>query len=612
MKRICRHFILTALTLLVTGVTTPPVWPQETSSSATMQKAAAPRTRVSIGRVAVKNASFIEIRVSLPDESQVTALEVPSPNRLVFDFIGSKTKKSLPFNLPANQLVSDIRFGPHSDKLRMVVDLKTATFPPYEWKANSNELTVKISESLHAPAAAVVTPVESDRTPTPVSFESATKTPPANTPTIAATRPPATTLPSSTPASLPTGIPSPTPSLQPTPVLAQALVTTATPAAETISLPTVVAPIATTNQPISPQPILPPSAPKLPVYTEEFEQHIDADEAEEGGGEDLLQPVEPDLRPTLAVRSIETPGSVAVASDPTPGITPTMTTTPTNAPVVTATPRPTITPSPTKTPKPTTTPRPTLTPTNTATPTRTPTPTKTATPTRTATPTKTATPTRTATPTKTATPTRTATPTSTATPTRTATPTLTPAPTQTAQPTRTATATPTPTLVPTIPPPPPTQMPTPGVRETIAPNTTAGGSKAVDAGTATPTALARAQSTPVQLPTQAPITDFHLTSYRFDYLEPGRIPVLKLVLDKTRPQAQISKIDSKTYNIDIFNCSLSRPGLALAQYPPAEFRGFLLVSSTTLDNRLTITINVEAGTTLGTFVRNNEIWVKRL
>jgi hypothetical protein len=118
--------------------------------------------------------------------------------------------------------------------------------------------------------------------------------------------------------------------------------------------------------------------------------------------------------------------------------------------------------------------------------------------------------------------------------------------------------------------------------------------------------------TPTAAPTQQPITDFHLLNYRFDYLEPGRIPVLKLVLDKSRPQAQISKIDSKTYTIDILNCSLSRPGLALAQYPPAEFRGFLLVSSTSTDTRLTITINVDAGTTLGTFVRNNEIWVKRL
>jgi hypothetical protein len=117
---------------------------------------------------------------------------------------------------------------------------------------------------------------------------------------------------------------------------------------------------------------------------------------------------------------------------------------------------------------------------------------------------------------------------------------------------------------------------------------------------------------PTPTATPVPLTDFHLIRYSFDFLEPGRIPVLKIVLDKTRPQAQISKIDSKTYTIDILNCSLSRPGLGLPQYPPAEFRGFLLVSSSSANSRLTITINVDAGTTLGTFVRNNEIWVKRL
>jgi hypothetical protein len=124
--------------------------------------------------------------------------------------------------------------------------------------------------------------------------------------------------------------------------------------------------------------------------------------------------------------------------------------------------------------------------------------------------------------------------------------------------------------------------------------------------------LAPSEPFPTAAASPAPITDFHLMKFSFDFLEPGRIPVLKIVLDKSRPQAQISKIDSKTYTIDISNCSLARPGLALPQYPPAEFRGFILVSSTSTNSRLTITINVDAGTTLGTFVRNNEIWVKRL
>jgi hypothetical protein len=141
----------------------------------------------------------------------------------------------------------------------------------------------------------------------------------------------------------------------------------------------------------------------------------------------------------------------------------------------------------------------------------------------------------------------------------------------------------------------PTLAPTPAETETPA---------------ATQTAAATATAAPTH--TATAVSEYHLLDYRFEYVEESRIPVLKLLLDKSRPQAQISKVDERTYVIEVANCGLVRPSLALPQYPPSDFAGFLMVSSIASAERLTITITVDSGTTLGTFVKGSEIWVKRL
>jgi hypothetical protein len=103
-----------------------------------------------------------------------------------------------------------------------------------------------------------------------------------------------------------------------------------------------------------------------------------------------------------------------------------------------------------------------------------------------------------------------------------------------------------------------------------------------------------------------------LTGYRFDYLQPGRVPVVKILLAQPRAQVQMSKVDPKTYRIVIPGCTLAGTQLALPQFPPADFSGFAMVAAQQLEDRVEITISVDPGTTIGTFVRNNEIWVKRL
>ena len=100
--------------------------------------------------------------------------------------------------------------------------------------------------------------------------------------------------------------------------------------------------------------------------------------------------------------------------------------------------------------------------------------------------------------------------------------------------------------------------------------------------------------------------------YRFDYLQPGRIPIIKISLVRSKIQVQMSKIDSKTYKIVIPGGGLAAGQLALPQFPPADFVGFTMVTAQEFDNRAEITVMVEPGVTLGTFVRDNEIWVKRM
>jgi hypothetical protein len=103
-----------------------------------------------------------------------------------------------------------------------------------------------------------------------------------------------------------------------------------------------------------------------------------------------------------------------------------------------------------------------------------------------------------------------------------------------------------------------------------------------------------------------------LTGYRFEYLEPGRVPILKILLNKPRANAQISKVGPKAYKIVVPSCTIAGKGLDLPQFPPADFLGFVMIAAKAVDDKTEITVSVEQGVTLGTFVRQNEIWVKRL
>jgi hypothetical protein len=109
-----------------------------------------------------------------------------------------------------------------------------------------------------------------------------------------------------------------------------------------------------------------------------------------------------------------------------------------------------------------------------------------------------------------------------------------------------------------------------------------------------------------------PSGDIVIELFRFDYLSPNRTPLIKVMLNKPKAQVQISKVDPKTYRIVVPNCVLAGNHLSLPQFPPADFVGFSMVSAQQFPNKVEVTINVEPGVTLGTFVRGAEIWIKRL
>jgi hypothetical protein len=105
------------------------------------------------------------------------------------------------------------------------------------------------------------------------------------------------------------------------------------------------------------------------------------------------------------------------------------------------------------------------------------------------------------------------------------------------------------------------------------------------------------------------------TGYSFEYLAPGRTPILKVKMNRPRFQAQFSKVDGKTYKVTIPQASVIGPHVTLPQFPPADFSGFVMVTAQQVDGpekSVEISIFIEEGITLGSFVREDEIVIRRM
>jgi hypothetical protein len=110
-------------------------------------------------------------------------------------------------------------------------------------------------------------------------------------------------------------------------------------------------------------------------------------------------------------------------------------------------------------------------------------------------------------------------------------------------------------------------------------------------------------------PTRVP-TNFIIKGYKFEY-GVNKAPVLKIVLNKPNAKAQISKVDSETYKIELKDCGVENDDLELPQFPPHDFVGFVMVVAESVGKNVEVSVSVEEETTLTTSVRDNEVWVTK-
>jgi hypothetical protein len=108
----------------------------------------------------------------------------------------------------------------------------------------------------------------------------------------------------------------------------------------------------------------------------------------------------------------------------------------------------------------------------------------------------------------------------------------------------------------------------------------------------------------------APVTDFTVQSAEYSFLEPDHKEAFRVALSKPGAQAQMSKVDPTTYKVVIQRCGLANLGLALPQYPPADFKGILAVTPKIEGDTVEITAQVEQGASLTTLIRDREVWIK--
>ena len=126
--------------------------------------------------------------------------------------------------------------------------------------------------------------------------------------------------------------------------------------------------------------------------------------------------------------------------------------------------------------------------------------------------------------------------------------------------------------------------------------------------TTKPDTLGGLRANPIPPP---PVTDFTVQRAEFSFLEPDHKEAFRITLSRAGAQAQMSKVDPSTYKVVITKCGLANLGLALPQYPPADFKGILASTPKVEGASVEITIQVEEGVSLTTLTRDKELWIKR-
>lgn len=222
MKRTLASTALYSSLLLATGTLLPTVAPsafaQESGGATTI--ASKQKVSILVDRETSPQGSILLVKILIPSDAKADAFMLADPTRLVIDFVGLKLKSNEVLTAPKNTIIKQIRLGAHPDKLRIVMDLSSATPPQFEWKASSRQATLKIIEA--TTAAPIQAPTIAPTTPPTPPPTTAPTTVPTVAPTVAPTSAPTeapkgvATVASPTPSTTPTGTPTGTPTRTPT------------------------------------------------------------------------------------------------------------------------------------------------------------------------------------------------------------------------------------------------------------------------------------------------------------------------------------------------------------------------------------------------------------
>jgi hypothetical protein len=89
----------------------------------------------------------VKLSVFQSQHKKSSVFSVPDPDRIVIDLLGATLKKNKDFTVKSSGLIKAVRFGAHSDKARIVIDLNPAKKSSYRTTESQGELTLLIESA---------------------------------------------------------------------------------------------------------------------------------------------------------------------------------------------------------------------------------------------------------------------------------------------------------------------------------------------------------------------------------------------------------------------------------------------------------------------------------
>jgi hypothetical protein len=118
------------------------------------------------------------------------------------------------------------------------------------------------------------------------------------------------------------------------------------------------------------------------------------------------------------------------------------------------------------------------------------------------------------------------------------------------------------------------------------------------------------ESSPIKLAPEPEVGAVQaLTSIQFDYHQEDRAPLVKFKLTE-HPQFTLVRKSQELFSINIPDCTLQGTGLDLPFFPPHDFQGFLMIKAEPKGSGIRIEVNVDKGTQLVSYVRQNNIFLR--